>query len=194
MKQIAVVSYQEDVDVSKGMAELIAKYPKAKVLIPVERYNIFAKSVLQVVLANDMKFHLFISDESEGIDDAVIKAEDITFCSNPNREVMRQVRPYDVLALVWDDSTDAHIALHTLEDFGLESWDISDGLDMIEIDHADETAEELMDAVQDSMAAFIENLSAYVVTTVLDALTQSVNEHIDSIEHQKDISPFDDEE
>jgi len=102
------------------------------------------------------------------------------------------VHPYDVLALVWDDSTDAHITLHTLEDFGLESWDISNGLDIIEIDDSDETADELFEAVQDSMAAFVDNLSAYVVTTVLDALTQSVNNHIDEFERRKDLPPTDD--
>jgi len=193
MKQIAVVSYQDDVDVSLGLAELIAKYPKAKVLFPMQRVSTFTKSALPVILNNAQQFHLYMSDECEGLD-ATVHSDNITFCSNPNKEVMRQVRPYDVLALVWDDSTDAHIALHTLEDFGLESWDISQGLDIIEIDHAEETAEELMDAVQDSMAVFIENLSAYVVTTVLDALTQSVNDHIDSIDRLKDITPFDDEE
>jgi len=192
MKQIVVISYQQDVDVSDGLSQLLAKYPKAKVLLPLEDYTLFAKSALKVILERNAKFHLFFSDDAQAVMNSGLNVEDMTFCSNPNREVMQHVHPYDVLALVWDDSTDAHITLHTLEDFGLESWDISNGLDIIEIDDSDETADELFEAVQDSMAAFVDNLSAYVVTTVLDALTQSVNNHIDEFERRKDLPPTED--
>jgi hypothetical protein len=192
MVQIAVVSFKENVDVYDGLSELIDKHPNAKILLPVLSNNKFVKSALKAILEKDSSFQLFFSEEGEV--EEVVKAEDITFCVDPNREIMRQVSPNDVLALVWDDSTAAHVALHALEDFGLETWNIADGLDVIEVDYSDDTTDDLREEMHDHLHAFIESLANYVTSSVLDVLTDEIANRIKEDEASKEISPFEDDD
>jgi hypothetical protein len=107
---------------------------------------------------------------------------------------MRQVEPHDTLAMVWDDSLEAHAVLHSLEDYGLEMWDITDGLDIIEIDYDDDReTEELYDIMTTTLNLFAESLAAYVTSTVLDVLTDTIRERLAEEDDMKDISPFDDD-
>lgn len=189
--QIAVVSFKENIDVYDGLSELIVKHPNAKILLPVLSNNKFVKSALKAILESSSSFQLFFSEE--GAIDEAVKADDITFCVDPNREIMRQVVPNDVLALVWDDSTEAHIALHALEDFGLETWNIADGLDVIEVDYSEETTDEIRDDMYNHLHDFIESLANYITSQVLDVLTEEIAERLKEDETTKDISPFEDD-
>jgi hypothetical protein len=192
MKRIVVVSFDYEVDVSKGLRKLIQKHPDAKILIPIEEYGLFAKSALESAM-KESEFHLYIS-ETAGSLDRVVNAENITFCSNPIKEVTRQITSEDILAIVWDDGIEVHTVIHSLEDFGLEMWDITDGLGVIEMDYDDEeSTEELYSVMVTTLNLFAESLVAYVTSSVLDVLSETIMERIAEEEGNKDISPFDDD-
>lgn len=192
MTQIAVLSFTENADVYDGLSELIDKHPTAEVLIPVTSNNRFVKSALKAVLEKDSSFQLFFSED--GAIEEAVKAEDITFCIDPNREIMRHIAPNDVLALVWDESTEAHVALHALEDFGLETWNIADGLDVIEVEYNDDTTDDIREEMFDHMHAFVESLANYITSQVLDVLTEEIAQRIKEDESTKGIMPFEDDD
>jgi hypothetical protein len=194
MKKVILISFDPDVDVTRAVKELQVKYPGSEFLIPILEYGVFAKTALHAVLGTG-NYHLFFS-ETAAIDDYAVTNDDITFCSNPIKEILRQVSVGDVLGLVWDDSNDVHAVLHSLEDYGLDTWDITDGLDEIEIDYEDEDdfrTDELHAVMVNSLALFAESLTAYVTSSVMDILTDTIRERLAEEDHLKDISPFDDD-
>jgi hypothetical protein len=191
MKRIAVISFDEDADVTEGLEQLLEKFDEAHIFLAVASNNNFVKSALKAMLSYDVSFTLYVS-ETEGIEH--IPHENITICSNPIKEVMRQIEPHDVLAMVWDDSLEAHAVLHSLEDFGLEMWDITDGLDVIEIDYSEEeTTNDLYDIMESTLTLFAESLAAYVTSAVLDVLTDTIRGRLAEEDDMRDISPFDDD-
>jgi hypothetical protein len=121
----------------------------------------------------------------------------ITVIDNPVKEVLLQLSTGDSLSLVWDDSPQAHFALHTVEDLALDTWDITDGLDVLEIspdDFADMSTNELHDSMMKHLGMFVDLLAAFVAETVMESLSEAVAEHMLDAETKKDISPFKDEE
>lgn len=191
MQRVAVISFEEHADVTDGLEQLFEKHDDVHVLLAVVSNNHFVKSVLKAMLSYDVSFTLYVS-ETEGIEH--IPHENITICSNPIKEVMRQIEPHDILAMVWDDSMEAHAVLHSLEDYGLEMWDITDGLDAIEIDYdGDHETEELYDVMVTTLNLFAESLAAYVTSAVLDVLTDTIRDRLAEEDDMKDISPFDDD-
>jgi hypothetical protein len=191
MRRVAVISFDENADVTEGLEQLLEKFDEVHVLLAVANNNNFVKSALKAMLSYDVSFTLYVS-ETEGIEH--IPHENITICSNPIKEVMRQIEPHDILAMVWDDSLEAHAILHSLEDYGLEMWDITDGLDIIEIDYdEDDNTEELYDIMASTLTLFAESLAAYVTSAVLDVLTDTIRDRLAEEGDMKDISPFDDD-
>lgn len=191
MKQVAVVSFDEHSDVTEGLEQLFDKYSNLHVLLAVSGNNNFVMSALKAILSYDMPFTLFVS-ETEGIEH--IPHENIIICGNPVKEVIRQIEPDDLLAIVWDDSLESHAVLHSLEDFGIEAWDITDGLDAIEVDYNnDETSDELYAVMVTTLNLFAESLAAYVTSTVLDVLTTTLRDRLAEEGDMRDVSPFDDD-
>ena len=191
MQRIAVISFEDNADVTEGLELLLEKYDEVHVMLAVSGNNNFVRTALKAMLSYDITFTLYVS-ETEGIEH--IPHENITICSNPIKEVMRQIEPHDVLAMVWDDSLESHAVLHSLEDYGLEMWDITDGLDIIEIDYDDDReTEELYDIMTTTLNLFAESLAAYVTSAVLDVLTDTIRERLAEEDDMKDISPFDDD-
>ena len=192
MQKIAIISFDDNIDVTCAVNELADKYPDAEFLVPVVEYGIFAKSALRAVFDTGT-YQLFFS-ENASIDDYAVEADDITFCSNPIKEILRQLNTGDVLGIVWDESLEAHSVLHSLEDFALDMWDITDGLDPIEIDYSDDSeTEELYDVMASTLNLFAESLAAYVTSAVLDVLTDTIRDRLAEEETMRDISPFDDD-
>jgi hypothetical protein len=73
-------------------------------------------------------------------------------------------------------------------------WDITDGLDVIEIDYDKDTeTEELYDVMASTLTLFAESLAAYVTSAVLDVLTETIRDRLAEEDDMKDISPFDDD-
>jgi len=100
--------------------------------------------------------------------------------------------PDDVLAIAWDDSPEAHTALHSVEDYGIETWNIIDGLDVIEVDSAPEDMDEdeILDAIEDTFMGLVELLAGYITSKVVTLLTEEVNAHLDHLEDRNDVDPF----
>jgi hypothetical protein len=190
---IAVISFQ-DVCVDEGMLELINKYDKDKelqVLLPVTgSENHFAESVMDVCKDHSVKVTCFIVNAMD-IDHILLNADDIVITDNPVKEIVRQITTEDTLGIVWDDSPQAHFILHAIEDFGIEVWDITEGLDQIEVEFT-ESQEDVYKAMMDSMAIFVEHMADYIMTSVLDVLAETVAKRIE--EDGKDILPFKDDD
>lgn len=190
MQRIAVISFDESADVTDGLELLFEKYDEVHVMLAVSSNNNFVRTALKAMLSYDVSFTLYVS-ETEGIEH--IPHENITICANPVKEVIRQVQPHDVLAMVWDDSLESHAVLHSVEDYGLEMWDITDGLDAIEVDYDESNTDELYDIMTTTLNLFAESLAAYVTSAVLDVLTDTIRERLAEEGDMKDISPFDDD-
>lgn len=190
---IAVISFQ-DVCVDEGMLELINKYGKDKelrVLLPVTgSENHFAESVMEVCRDHSVKVTCFIVNAMD-IDHILLNTDDIVITDNPVKEIVRQITTEDTLGIVWDDSPQAHFILHAIEDFGIEVWDITEGLDQIEVEFT-ESQEDVYKAMMDSMAIFVEHMADYIMTSVLDVLAETVAKRIE--EDGKDILPFKDDD
>lgn len=190
---VAVISFQ-DVCVDEGMLELINKYGKDKelrVLLPVTgSENHFAESVMEVCRDHSVKVTCFIVNAMD-IDHILLNADDIVITDNPVKEIVRQITTEDTLGIVWDDSPQAHFILHAIEDFGIEVWDITEGLDQIEVEFT-ESQEDVYKAMMDSMAIFVEHMADYIMTSVLDVLAETVAKRIE--EDGKDILPFKDDD
>ena len=190
---ISVISFQ-DVCVDEGMLELINKYGKDKelrVLLPVTgSENHFAENVMDVCRDHSVKVTCFIVNAMD-IDHILLNADDIVITDNPVKEIVRQITTEDALGIVWDDSPQAHFILNAIEDFGIEVWDITEGLDQIEIEFT-ESQEDVYKAMMDSMAIFVEHMADYIMTSVLDVLAETVAKRIE--EDGKDILPFKDDD
>lgn len=192
MKRIITLSFK-DGDVYEGLRRLIALNPEATVVLPMTNLPMFSKTAMKAITEAKAKYHLFFTDGTENIDKLVLKAEDITVCTNPIREVLREVTSEDILAMVWDDSVEAHMALHSVEDFAIETWNIEDGLDVIEVDYDDENESDLLyQDMQEKLSEFIEAFSEYIMNGVLEVLTKAVQERLQEEEGKREIRPFDD--
>ena len=184
---ILVVSFK-DVDVSIGLDQLVKKYPNAKVCFPVTGDDRFFQSVVQVCQDNNSTVHCFLPEMGEDVQVFPMDKNQVTVASDPIKEMLKNVTSEDVLALVWDDSIECHLALHSVEDYGLESWDITEGLDPIEIDYAeDDIQSEMFTDMMDSMQDFVEKMTLYVTANILESLNQVIGENLDRLH---DIDPF----
>jgi hypothetical protein len=196
--KIAIISFQ-DIDVTNGIDDLFDKYgvEETTVLLPIlKRDKLFTQSVIDACLDHGVKVHCFFTS-AEGLDHILNKADDITVIDNPVKEVLLQLNTGDSLGLVWDDSPQAHFALHTVEDLALDTWDITDGIDVLEIDQddfSDMSNKELHDSMHKHLGMFVDLLASFVASTVMDSLSEAVAAHIEDSENKRDISPFRDDE
>jgi hypothetical protein len=189
---IAVVSF-EDVCVDEGVTALLNKYGKeVNVFIPVTgNENHFAESVISTCKEHGVKTTCFINNATD-LDHILVDADDIVITDNPVKEMIRQITVNDVLGIVWDNSPMSHFLLSAVEDFGIETWDITDGLDKIEIDYTDEPVEIIRERMIESMNIFVEHMADYVMTSVLEVLSDEVAKRI--LEDGKEIDPFKDKD
>lgn len=194
MKRIIVLPFK-DADVTDGLRRLIQLNPGTTVVLPVAPpLTEFTSSSMQVLTEAKCKYHLFFTDGDEGIDSLILNAEDITMCGNPLKEILREITPDDVLAMVWDESIEAHLALHAVEDLAVETWNIEDGLEVIEVDFDDEDdTDVLYEEMQEALSTFIEAFATYLTAGVLDVLSKTIEAKIKEDEGKKGISPFDKE-
>lgn len=185
--KIIVLSFK-DIDVSKGLDELVKKYPNATVCFPVMGDDLFFNSVIQVCQNNKSAFHCYIPDISSEVTVHPFNNNQVTVSDDPIKDILRNVNSEDILAIAWDDGIECHVALHSVEDYGMETWDISDGLDPIEIDYEhSEVTGELFDDMMDTMQTFVEKMALYITATVLESLNQVIGENLERL---NDIDPF----
>ena len=190
MKRVVVLQFK-DGDVQEGLRRLINLNPESVVVFPVIDLPQFTTSAMKALEETNAKYHLFFTDSSENIDNLVVKAHDITMCSNPLKEILREITSEDVLAMVWEDSIEAHLALHAVEDLAIETWDIEDGLEVIEVDlDEDDESDILYEEMQEALSAFIEAFATYITNGVLNTLAKAVEERLREDLGKKDIDPF----
>jgi hypothetical protein len=192
MKRIIVLPFK-DGDVYDGLRRLIALNEDALVIFPVMGLSVFTETAMKAIQETNAKYHLFFTDNTEDIDKLILGAHDMTICSNPIREILREVTSEDILGMVWDDSIEAHLALHAVEDYAIETWSIEDGLDFIEIEDDEVDSNVLYEDMQEKLSEFIEVFSEYIMTGVLEALTHAVQERLEEEEGKKDINPFEED-
>jgi len=193
--KIAIFS-DENLDVSKAIDELITKYSEQspEVIFPVKVNNDeFSQSVIRKCLENRVKVTAFFKDATD-LEHILKQVDNIYVTDQPLEEVLRQLGPKDAIGIVWTDSLNDHLVLHTTEDLALDTWDITDGLDLIEIEDPfmDMDSDQLHDAMHKTIGVAVDMMAAYIASTVMDSLSQAVMEHILDRFDKKDISPFDD--
>jgi hypothetical protein len=195
---IAVISFK-DVDVTLGIQELIQMYAEYKPIffLPLVKPNsLFTQSVIDTCKTNDIEVHCFFPN-ANGFEGLLTQADDIILTDNPVKEVLRQLNANDSLGIVWDDSPQAHFALHSVEDLAIDVWDITEGLDPIELE-PDEydgmDSDGLHDAMHKHLGMFVDLLAAFVAETVMDSISEAVAQHIMEAETNRDVSPFKDKD
>jgi hypothetical protein len=192
MKRMILLTFDPSADVYYPLVELLGKEDVSEVLIPVITRGIFTETAINAVKEQGADFKLYVDVETtiDGLED---DSEQITICSNPIKELLNLITPDDILAMAWDDSDEAHMVIHSLEDFGLEMWNIKGTLNAIEMDYTEDTTEELFDAMQESLTSFIEVFSAYIASSVLDTLMDTITARLEQELDTKDINPFGDD-
>jgi hypothetical protein len=188
-----LLTFDPSADVYYPLVELLGKKDVSEVFIPVITRGAFTETAINAVREQGIEFKIYLDVETtmEGLEDY---SERITICSNPIKELLNLVTPNDILAMAWDDSDEAHMTIHALEDFGLEMWNIKGTLNAIEMDYTEDTTEELFESMQESLASFIETFSAYIASSVLDTLMDTITERLEQELDTKDINPFGDDD
>ena len=191
MKRIIVLPFK-DGDVKDGLRRLIQLNKDATVVFPFTELPKFTKSLTKVLEETNVKYHLFFTDGNDAIDNLVLRAHDITMCLNPMKEITREITSEDVLAMVWEDSIEAHLVLHAVEDLAIESWNIDDGLEPIEVEFSDDDESDMLyEEMQEALSSFIEAFATYITNGVLNTLSKAVEERLREDMGKKDIDPFD---
>lgn len=192
MKRVILLTFDPSADVYYPLVELLGKEDVSEVLIPVITRGIFTETAINAVKEQgiDYKIYLDVETTMDGLEEY---ADVITVCVNPIKELLNLITPDDILAMAWDDSDEAHMTLHSLEDFGLEMWNIKGTLNPIEMDFTEDTTEELFDAMQESLVSFIDVFAAYIASSVLDTLMDTITARLEQELGSKDINPFGDD-
>ena len=164
----------------------------SEVLIPVITRGIFTETAINAVKEQGIDFKIYLDVETT-VDGLEEDSDQIIICVNPIKELLNLITPDDILAMAWDDSDEAHMTLHSLEDFGLEMWNIKGTLNPIEMDYTEDTTEELFDAMQESLSGFIDVFAAYIASSVLDTLMDTITARLEQELGTKDINPFGDD-
>ena len=194
--KIALFS-DENLDVSKAVDQLISEYSEQapEILFPVKvNFDEFSQSVIRKCLENRVKCTAYFKD-ANGLEHILKQADDITITEEPVQEVLRQLGPKDAVGIVWTDSINDHLIVHTVEDLALDIWDITDGIDPIEMDDPfmEMDPDALHDAMHKTLSVWVDMMSAYIATTVMDTIGQAVLENIQN-QLKKNINPFEDRE
>ena len=189
MKRILVISFS-DVDVDRALTNLVKLNPEHSLVIPVTENRLFVTSAIAVAEKLKRPYHLFFSEMDDFTSLLVSNATESTVASNPVREAMREITPDDIFAIAWDESIEAHMALHSVEDFGVETWNIEGELEPITIASGD--SDDLYEEMQEALSTFIEVFAAYLAAEVIEVIGKTVEQTL--LDHIKDnIDPFDQE-
>lgn len=105
-------------------------------------------------------------------------AEEFDLPVSPITETLAHIHHFvaqdDSVAFVWDDTEQTHSVYLSLEDFGLTTWDISEGLAAVEtMPEEDDLEEELVSAFMNLM----DTMTDYITENVL-AMVEHMMEHM----------------
>ena len=134
MNKIIVISYI-DVDVSVALEELVHRLPDHELIIPVTEDEVFVRSDVGVARKLNRPYDLFFSESSNLLNEVSTGTENTTLCSAPLKEVLRYITSNDTLAIAWDDSVEAHMALHSvdiIDEGDIKEFDENSIIDVLE--------------------------------------------------------------
>lgn len=180
---LALISFN-DIDITTGLVQLIQKYGSdTKLLVPIiHDTEKFYGSIIKVCKEKEVSLS-FVFASADGLDHLLKNADDLVVADNPVKEVLRNLTPDDALAVVFDDSAQAHFAVHAVEDLGIDIWDVTSGITRIEIDIDDDEEDfmnmstgELRESVHDAVINMVDVMAAYIAGLVMDALSQGMLE------------------
>ena len=186
-------------DVSEGLDALLDKYAlhSPEIHFPVSvKDDMFVQSILDVCKERKIKTVAYFPNAT-GLDEFLKQADDLVIVDIPTKEIIRQIKTEDAVGILWTDSPHDHIVLHALEDIAPDVWDITDGLDPIELDDDifdDMSEQELHEAMHKHLGAFVDLLASFVASTVMASLTDAVIEQLADELGKKDFNPFKDEQ
>jgi hypothetical protein len=183
--QIIIIGFKDE-DVSKGVSLLLDKYPVGDVVVPLHGADLPLESIVEACLKHKRPIHFYLPDVGE--DYSGLDGNEVTHASNPLKEVLRSVNPDDVLAIAWDDSIEAHMVLHSVEDYGLDVWNVRNGLEPIQIDHSD--TDDLYAEMQDALSNFIEIFSLYLTESIMENMNKTIDSLMMEHDSHPDIDPF----
>lgn len=196
--KIAIFS-DDDLDVSRGIDLLLTKYSEdsPEVIFPgMPNQDNFTQSIIRKCVENSVKVTMYFRNAA-GLDHLLKQTDEFIICEDPVQEVIRQLSADDAIGIVWTDSLDDHLILHSVEDLALDIWDITDGIDPIEIDDdpfIGLDSDDLHEGMEKALLVFMNMMAAYIANTVMESLGHAVAQHLDEQINKKDISPFDDME
>ena len=186
-------------DVSQGIHALIDKYAlhSPEVHFPISVGNeTFVMSIINTCKERKVKTVAYFPN-AVGLDHMLKEADDLVIVDIPSKEIIRQLNTDDAVGIYWTDSIEDHIITHSLEDLAIEIFDITDGLDPIELDVnplEDMDEEDLHDAMHMHLGAFVDLLAAFVASTVMNSLSEAVAQQLADELGKKDFNPFKDDE
>lgn len=200
MTNIAVFSFKDN-DSYEALTDLVDSYEGESIsfLMPIIKpLPKFFESVIKVSKEKAVPLKCYFNNV-EGYDQYLKYAEDLILTDNPTKEAIRQLTPDDAVAIVWDDSTQAHFVMHSVEDLALEMWDITDDLAPLDNESFDYELDndKLHDELIGTMGKFVDLLAAFVANVVMESLGEAVAQHLMMSEDEtdkKDFNPFDDKE
>lgn len=187
MRKIIIVGFK-NLDVADGINKLLDAYPDGTVVIPLQGNNVPLESIVEACADKNRKMHFYLPEFEEETKYIGLLGHDVTHCTNPIKEVIRNVNIEDVIGIVWDDSIEAHMVLHSVEDYGLDIWNIANGLEPIEIDNSD--SDDLYEDMQEALSNFVDAFATYVSAGILETMTKTVEAILDEQMDHKDIDPF----
>lgn len=145
--RLIIISFK-DTDISDGLGKLLA--------LP-------GKSFTEVLAPH-------ISEDFIKRIEQVAEQYDVPVSIAPPVALSSLIQQDDVLAFSWDNTEAIHKAFLSVEDFGLECWDVSEGLASIETVPEEEDLEEVL-------------VSSFM--NLMDAMTDYITENIMAMmEHQ----------
>lgn len=170
--RINIVSFK-DVDVSAAVADLVTMFPEPLIVFAMNDNLTFYDSVMKVINEHKVKYHAFYSSALE-LPEVTNELGTFTSAVDPTKEVIKQVEAHDIFAIAWDDSLECHEALHSVEDYGVDAWNIMGELELIIVDEGDEDPEEaLLEVIQDAMGDIVELMGSYVAAKVMRVLRET---------------------
>jgi hypothetical protein len=143
MTRLLIVGGADDMDVTVGLRHLLEKKSITEIVLPSHEPN---ETQDQIILTASEK-NIPVSTGGE-LD-----------------ELMEVFVAEDILAVAWDESDECFEAIEWAHDKGLDIWDISNGLNIV--DTQTEALEEHLDEV---LADFTESLSALIYKMVMDQI------------------------
>jgi len=195
---ISVVAFNNE-KVTEGLS-LLLKANTGKeifVFIPVTEGDLdFAHSAIKACREHSVKITAVVEAKDDLLEEILSSVDFVLVSENPVKEIINQLQPGDTLAVAWDGSPQAHSVIHAVEDLALDTWDITDGLVQIdsEIELSEMDSETLHDIMHESLGTFVDALTAFVASAVMESLGQAIAEHILHPDKTRDINPFDEEE